>query len=617
MPIVIEDLLEPISRDQPSGTNLYYAPVTEQIKEARRQEDNIAQGVWKRDVKAADYAQVVQLARQALTEQGKDLQIAAWLTEALVALDGYPGLRQGLELLRRLLEGFWDTIYPQIDEDGDLEMRANPIAWVGTQLDPLVRSVPVVEGGHGWFRYKESRGVPSEEEANRNMEKAQLRQELLDDGRLSPEEFAKALESTPAGFYERLGAELADVTVYLKDFGAFCDWRFGEAAPDFGPLTRAIEEVAQTVHIFYLDKGGGSKPAVVEPAAAQPEPAAPVYAGGGGPAAAAQPVREPWSGPAPVEPGSASPGELVSSDAVSRIAAAAHDLRRQNPGNPAPYLVLRALRWGEIRAGGAFADPSLAEAPPGQVRIELKRLAGELNWAQVIETAEAAMAQPCGRAWLDLQRYVVRACRYSGNDAAADAICSELRALIADYPQLAEWSMTDDTAAANTETIEWMREENILAHAAAPPAQAPVPEPLTWDAPSQQPDGDAARLPPDAYQLAMQAAAGGRANEAIHLLREEALAARCGRERFLRKTQLVQICLATGNHSIALPILRALVAEIERRQLEDWEDPDMLAQPLQLLYGCLSRVGGLDAEKQDMYARLCRIDPARALGMGT
>src|SRR5258707_3186110 len=132
MPL-LDDLLHPIPGDNPSGASLRYDPLYDKIKEARRRDDNAPQGDWQRERKAADYKQVVKLAGDALGTRTKDLQLAAWLTEALLHQEGFSGLRQGLDLLRGLIENFWDTLYPEI-EDGDVELRAAPVAWVGTRL---------------------------------------------------------------------------------------------------------------------------------------------------------------------------------------------------------------------------------------------------------------------------------------------------------------------------------------------------------------------------------------------------------------------------------------------------------------------------------------------------
>src|ERR1043166_7420519 len=110
------DILNPIAGENPSGENLEYAPIFDQIKEARRESDTD----WLDDKvqKVADWRLVVQLTSDALATKSKDLQLAAWLTEGLLKTEGFAGLRAGIELNTALLQTFWDTLYPPI-EDGD------------------------------------------------------------------------------------------------------------------------------------------------------------------------------------------------------------------------------------------------------------------------------------------------------------------------------------------------------------------------------------------------------------------------------------------------------------------------------------------------------------------
>ena len=37
-------------------------------------------------------------------------------------------------LCQGMIDGFWETLYPQI-EDGDVELRATPLDWIGSRLD--------------------------------------------------------------------------------------------------------------------------------------------------------------------------------------------------------------------------------------------------------------------------------------------------------------------------------------------------------------------------------------------------------------------------------------------------------------------------------------------------
>src|SRR5713101_2338531 len=105
----VEALLAPIAGSNPSGEPLRDTPAYDAIKEARRSDDTtLNQGEWKRDVKLANWGEAIELAIEAITHKSKDLQVAAWLTEALVKVYGFAGLRDGLRVLRELQELYWD-----------------------------------------------------------------------------------------------------------------------------------------------------------------------------------------------------------------------------------------------------------------------------------------------------------------------------------------------------------------------------------------------------------------------------------------------------------------------------------------------------------------------------
>jgi type VI secretion system protein ImpA len=112
----------------------------------------------------------------------------------------------------------------------------------------------------------------------------------------------------------------------------------------------------------------------------------------------------------------------------------------------------------------------------------------------------------------------------------------------------------------------------------------------------------------------MKAARSGRANEGIELLMREMTSERSGRGRFQRKSQLAQLCVSAGHQTIAFPILQDLAGEIERRKLEDWEEAEMVAHPLAMLYKCLDRDAAPD-DRQKLYAWICRLDPLQALNV--
>jgi type VI secretion system protein ImpA len=145
-------------------------------------------------------------------------------------------------------------------------------------------------------------------------------------------------------------------------------------------------------------------------------------------------------------------------------------------------------------------------------------------------------------------------------------------------------------------------------------AAAPVDSP--WDLPEPESETGAPGepRPPDTYELAMQAARSGRAQEGIEMLMRELGQERSGRGRFNRKVQLSQLCVSVGHDMIALPMLQELAAEIERRKLEDWETPDLVARPLALLFQCLGKQGDME-QRGKLYSWICRLDPLMALSV--
>lgn len=160
--INIDALLDPILGGNPAGENLQYAGLYDEIREARREDEDLSQGDWKRDRKVADWPRVITLATEALATRTKDLQVGAWLAEALVKTEGFAGLRDGLRLMSELVERFWDHLYPEIDED-DIEGRANALSWMDRPLvlPKALKEVPISknagDAGYCYLQVEQSR----------------------------------------------------------------------------------------------------------------------------------------------------------------------------------------------------------------------------------------------------------------------------------------------------------------------------------------------------------------------------------------------------------------------------------------------------------------------------
>jgi type VI secretion system protein ImpA len=593
-----DELLNPIPGENPSGANLRYDPLFDKIKEARREDDDAPQGEWAYERKAADWKQVIKLAGEALATKSKDMQLAAWLTEAMLRTEGFAGLLASLKFCQGLLENFWDGLYPEL-EDGDAEFRAAPLDWIGSRLDQPVRMVPVTRKGYDWFQYKQSRAVGYEAEAASNETKQEARTQAIADGKVTAEDFDAAFAATPKAFYVESKQNLDDCLAAIESLSGVCESKFGDATPGFGALRTALEEVRSAVNGLLQKKRelepdeepeGATEAAGVESGEAETGDAS-------GAAAAPGRARKTVS---------AEPADR--DDAFSRVAVVAKYLRREDPYSPAPYLMLRGLRWGELRAGGDSPSLELLAPPATQVRQDLKRLSVENNWADLIELAENTMAMPCGRAWLDLQRYAVKALDEFGYPGIASAIRSELRSLVADLPQLPQWTLADDTPTANADTQAWLKEVT-----APPQAVNGFQSMPSMEDTAQAGSAPGEPAPPDAFQMAMESARSGDVQQAIEILSHEIAHERSGRARFQRKIQLAQICMSTGHEAIAYPILNDVSDEIERRKLDEWEPSEVVAHPLALLFRCMNQLDGDAEAKRKLYARICRLDPVQAL----
>ncbi len=598
MPIGTE-LLNPIPGPNPGGVNLRYDPIYDKIKEARREEEDVPMDFLATELKKADWPLVIKLCSEALTKKTKDVQLAAWLTEALLRREGFAGFRQGLDLCRGLLEQFWDNLYPEAEED-DLELRATPLDWLGSRLDHSIKKVPVTNSGLDWFKYKEASSVGYEEEVGESEQKRAARDQAIADGKITGEEFDGALAATPKAFCQQRQADLEGCFEAVDALAQVCEARFGEFNPSFSGLRETLELMRQCNNGL-LAKKRKQEPDEEAPAAEEGavEEEAGEAVGAGG--AAAAPAR------APARKAALTAEPADKDDAFARVAAVARWLRQQDAYNPVPYVMVRALRWAELRANGSEIDANLLEAPPTELRQQVKRLANDSSWEELIGVCEEAMALPCGRAWLDLQRYFCKACyECGGYDNVQNAVLAELKALLQDYPGLRQMTLLDDTPTANAETQTWL--ESLIVPAAPAEAESPAAAP-----PQEAPEAGAE---PDAFERAKQAARAGRGNEAMEILVREAAQERSGRARFRRKMQLAQICLGGGHEAIAYPILEGLAAEIEQRRLEEWESPEMLAQALGLLFRCMTKLKEDPEQKARLYACICRLDPLRALELG-
>jgi len=577
MPVDLEKLLQPITGDNPSGQDLRYEPVYDEIKEARREEEDNPQGDWATERKVADWQEVIKLTTECLTTQSKDLQLAAWLTEALLRKEGFGGLRSGLELLKGLLENFWDTLYPEA-EDGDLELRSAPLSWLGLKTDMAVKRVPLVRGGYDYLRHEESLKLGFEADAT-DRSKMEARLKAIEEGKLTGEEWEKAFTETPKANLKQTVADINACIALVNEIDKIGD-KFEDAAPSYTSLKKALEEVQRTANTLLKNKLAVDPDPVEEVPVAGEGGEGVGAAGAGDGTLAAEPVNR--------------------EDAVGRVTGAARWLRQNEPHNPASYLMLRGLRWGEVRANAGHLEPRLLVAPTTALRSQLKSLLLDSKWAALLEACESAMSQPCGRGWLDLQRYAILAASQLGKEyyPVEMALRAAFKAYIEDIPEITQATMMDDTPAANSETLQWIASEF---------GDSAGPAPVARHRNGASPAGDSREA--EAADLAR----AGRTEDAVSLLARHLEQERSLRGRFRLRTQLCSILVDAGCEKIAQPILEELMSQVDAYKLEEWESGPMVAEPMALLIRVWQKFEIDEMTRNTLYLRICKLDPKLAL----
>ena len=308
-------LLAPIPGENPAGVALRYLPPPNNdsphvgviLEEARKEEDpnDFAPDDPMRPTKPkrANWQGIIELTKKSLTEQSKDLHLAARLTEALARHHGFGGLRDGLQLMRLMVEQCWERMYPAV-EDGDMDMRATPFFWLddaerGARFPNVLRMLPIVKAENGqfscldWRRSQDGQGTVSRDD----MEKA----------------IAGANPEAASAVAEDLACSMKE----LNALGASLNEKMGQAAPGLNGLRQALENcqlLADHVAQRHAPQTGG--------------------------AAAGTPDGQGRTSPSGIQ--------ATRTEVYRQLAQAAAQLRQLEPHSPIPYLIQKAVELGAL-----------------------------------------------------------------------------------------------------------------------------------------------------------------------------------------------------------------------------------------------------------------------------
>ncbi|MBD3317598.1 MAG: hypothetical protein GF344_17555 [Chitinivibrionales bacterium] len=537
--IPVEELLEPISDNAPTGEN---ARVTGEFNELLSFVVNRARQADFRP----QYREAAKKATKLLRERGKDLGVAVRLIEAGIDSHGFAAVADGLLLINGLLSRFWEGVFPEA-EDNDCEARANELS----KLEELV--IPRLRAKYG-----------------------------------------EAHEYAP-GFRDRQTAErehsiFAAMISALDELDRFTYEKFDDQAPNLGELRKALEiyqRRVQAEYQVYLDQDNAAKSAAAAEkenmlsAALQEEQAR-----------AEEVARQKeyqerlQSMPKiPVEPQSVD-------DACSRLDTVAWYLVEAAPSDPLGYLVNRARRW----FSPAFKGEDGCLSP--EKRMEVAQLVSGKKWKDVLRKSESAFVSG-GHKWLDLQRFAVEAARRQGLNYAgvADAICDATSSFLKKKENVPDEQLPDLTPAASPETKEWLL--GIKSARLEPNQDAPVAS--GTDSFTQE------------VNRAREVANKGDLSGAVRILDEQARKAGSGRERFIWRLHIAELCVDYNLARIAIPGIEELVRTVDGEELAEWEDRQLLSRVYRVGHqGYLKLYGPqkAPADKVDFFHdRICLYDP--------
>ena len=326
-------LLAPIEGEAPAGADLRadYAPdslyyrLRDARAEARATERAVDGGEMPDGGVAPQWHTIRDLACEAIATRSKDLEIAAWLTEALLRSDGLSGFTAGVQLMNRLTEGFWDNLFPLPDEDGVATRVApvvglNGVSGMGSLIQPLGKLVLFKRPDGAPFQlwqYQQSYDVAGIDDQAR-------RQQRIEAGALPFETVENEARAAGSEWFDALQAEAATAAAAWKALGQALDSRAGPDAPPTSHVRDLLEQIRSIAARFARAGETGAEPG-------EPVPDGAVVTADGSVATAA------------------TAQHLASrEEALRALAQIADFFRRTEPHSPLAYTLQEAVRRGRM-----------------------------------------------------------------------------------------------------------------------------------------------------------------------------------------------------------------------------------------------------------------------------
>jgi type VI secretion system protein ImpA len=327
----LEALLAPIPGEQPAGADLRedYSPQSPYYRlrdaraEARASERAMDAGGEEAGV-PPQWRTIRELGATALAERSKDLEIAAWLIEALLRSDGLPGITAGCRLMSGLAAQYWDGLYPRPDDEG-VATQVAPVTGLngeggdGSLIQPLLK-LPMFTRPDGtplpYWQYRQAAETAAIGDAAR-------REQRLHAGVLPFETVETEARAAGGPHFAALLRQVRAAEAAWQAMASALEERAGADGPPTSRVRDLLAEMREAVRRY----------APADAAEPAPEP----VAGEAGSAAAA------IGAPLPA------PDRLASrEDALRMLGDLAEFFRRSEPHSPLAYTLQEAVRRGRM-----------------------------------------------------------------------------------------------------------------------------------------------------------------------------------------------------------------------------------------------------------------------------
>lgn len=325
--IDLERLLAPISDEKPAGEFLRYEGTYDRIREARREDDaTLTQGIYKTELKKADWKGVADICIDALAERSKDIQISAWLMEAWLRLFGFSGCCEGLQFLTELSQKYWPSLHPQLNE-GDPGDRIGTFVWINEKLSLQLKLIPLTAPQSNEL----SPYSFADWEMACHLEQLAQRDQSApptsnSGGQVTLTRFQTSAMLTSTESFQKVFDDLNATYDACVALDGVLEEKLGSQSPGLQRFKDTLGDiqrlVAEILHARPQEIGGSSS-------AQESEPSDVERRGPGSEIWSTHPIR-------------------TRAEAYWRLSEAAEYLLRTEPHSPTPYLVQRAVEWGSM-----------------------------------------------------------------------------------------------------------------------------------------------------------------------------------------------------------------------------------------------------------------------------